>query len=239
VQIEIWSDIVCPWCAIGRARLQQALATFPHASGVDVRYRSFELDPSAPRVREGSQADHLAAKTGRSHAQVATMLEQVSATAAVDGLTFRLDLTRSGNTFDAHRLLHLAAERGIQGAVNERFQTAYFADGEPIGDAAALQRLAVDAGLAADEVVDVLASDRYAAEVRADEAQARALGISGVPFFVIDRRYGVSGAQPVETLLGALHKAWDEQSPLPVVGAHSATHERSPDAACTDDSCAV
>lgn len=254
MQVEIWSDVVCPWCAVGRARFRRALDAFDHADEVTVRWRSFELDVSAPRERPGSQRDHLADKYGRTPAQAQQMLDQMTAAAADEGLTFRFDRARAGNTFDAHRLLHLAHDvavredrSSLQDEVKDLLLTGYLADGEPIGDTAALTRLAVAAGLDRDEVTDVLGGDRYADEVRADEDQARTFGISGVPFFVLDRRYGVSGAQPTEVLLGALREAWESRSTLRPVGETGHTPDRGPDHAhqhanddaCADGSCAV
>ncbi|MEX1163687.1 MAG: DsbA family oxidoreductase [Nitriliruptor sp.] len=250
MQVEIWSDVVCPWCAVGRARFQQALADFAHADEVEIRWRSFELDPSAPRLREVSQRDHLATKYRRTPDEAQAMLDQMTATAAEVGLEFRFDRARAGNTLDAHRLLHLAFERGgsaLQDAVKDRFLTGYLRDGEPIGEVAALTRLAVEAGLDEADVTEVLAGERFTDEVREDETQARVLGISGVPFFVLDARYGVSGAQPAEVLLGALQQAWQERSPLTIVGGstgHAAAtdgdgHDHPAGDACSCDSCAV
>jgi predicted DsbA family dithiol-disulfide isomerase len=241
VQVEIWSDVVCPWCAVGRARFERALAGFAHADEVELRWRSFELDPSAPRVREEDQVSHLAAKYGRTREQAQEMLDQMTATAADEGLTFRFDVSRPGNTFDAHRLLHLAHEVGaaedrasaVQDRVKGRFLEGYLAEGAAIGEVAALRDLATDAGLPLDEIDDVLAGDRYAAEVRTDEEQARAFGISAVPFFVLDRRYGIAGAQPSELLLEALDRAWAERSPLAVLTGHA--HGDG----CTDGGCAT
>jgi predicted DsbA family dithiol-disulfide isomerase len=241
VQLEIWSDVVCPWCAIGRAHLQQALADHPQADEVELRWRSFELDPSAPAVRDGDLRTHLASKYRTSPDEAQVMIEQMSERAAASGLTFRLDRARGGNTFDAHRLLHLAADRGIQDHVKDRFLTAYLTDGVAIGDRAQLAAVAVDAGLDADEVADVLDGDRYADDVRADEAQAHAFGISGVPFFVLDRRLAVSGAQPAAVLRQALDRAFAEAVPLTVVGA-GVGHDHgghAHDDACADGSCAI
>lgn len=244
--IEIWSDVVCPWCAVGRARFERALADFEHADEVEVRWRSFELDPTAPRVRDEDQAAHLAAKYGRTREQAAEMLDQMTATAAAEGLTFRFDLARAGNTFDAHRLLHLAHEVGaargeaaaVQDQLKARLLTGYLSEGAAIGEVDTLRGLAVDAGLPADAVDETLAGDRFAEEVRADEREAQDLAISAVPFFVIDRRYGVAGAQPSEVLLGALRRAWSERSPLTVIGAAD-TSGHAHDDACADGSCAV
>ena len=222
MQVEIWSDIVCPWCAVGKRRFEAALAAFPHADQVAVRWRSFELDPSAPALPDDDLVDQLAAKYGTSRGEAQGMLDRMTATAAADGWAFRLDRARPGNTFDAHRLLHLAADRGRQHAVKEAFVSAYLEDGVAIGDHGALATVAVDAGLDPAEVAEVLASGRYADAVRTDEQQARAYGITGVPFFVLDGRFGVSGAQPPEALLAALQQAWEASSPLTMVDAIAA-----------------
>jgi predicted DsbA family dithiol-disulfide isomerase len=209
--VDVWSDVVCPWCCIGRAHLKQALAEFEHGDSVAVTWRSFQLDPGAPTVATGSLAEQLAGTFGGSPAEIEAMFAGVTARAAAVGLDFRFDRATSGNTVDAHRLLHLARESGRQDALKERFFTAYFTEGEAIGDPATLARLATQVGLDRSEVDDVLATDRYLAEVRADEEQARALQVSGVPFFVIDRRYAVAGAQPAEVLVGVLQRAWAER----------------------------
>ncbi|GAA4553588.1 DsbA family oxidoreductase [Pseudonocardia xishanensis] len=211
MKVEIWSDVACPWCAIGTRRIAAALERFPHE--VEVRYRSFELDPSAPRGYEGDRTERLAAKFGSDVAQVRAMEARVAGIAAEDGLELRFDRARDGNTVDAHRLLHLAWELGgtaLQSRVKSALVTALFTDGEPIGDADALRRVAVAAGLPPSDVDRVLGSDEYLDAVREDEARARRYGISGVPFFVIDGRYGLSGAQPADTLVQALERAWDE-----------------------------
>ncbi|HVY46749.1 MAG TPA: DsbA family oxidoreductase, partial [Minicystis sp.] len=178
LRIDVWSDIACPWCYVGKRRLEAALARLDPPLAVDVVWRAFELDPSAPRVRagEGTYAERLARKYGTSAAQAEAMIRRMVDAAAADGLDFRFDRIRPGNTFDAHRVLHLARERGAQDAVKERFLRAYFTEGEPIGEPEALVRLGASAGLDADEVAAVLASDAHAAEVHADEAEARELG---------------------------------------------------------------
>jgi predicted DsbA family dithiol-disulfide isomerase len=209
MKVEIWSDIVCPWCAIGRKRFFAALERFEHADAVEVRVRSFELDPNAPLAPEGTAAERLAAKYGTSLEQARAMHANVTALAAEEGLAFDYDRARPGNTFDAHRLLQLAWERGVQPALKDRLMRAYFEEGEPISDPETLVRLGAEAGLDPDEARAALAGDAYAAEVREDEATARGFGITGVPFFVFDRRLGVSGAQSPDVLLSALRQAWD------------------------------
>ncbi len=210
LQVEVWSDIACPWCYVGKRRFEAALARFAHAASVDVVWRAFELDPSAPRVRDRSvsYAERLGKKYGKSPQEAQLMLQRMTEVAAADGLEFHFERAQSGNTFDAHRVLHLAHERGVQGAVKERFLRAYMTEGEPIGEPETLARLGGEAGLDAEEVRAVLAGDTYAREVRSDEEQARSAGINGVPFFVFARRYAVSGAQTPEVLLEALTQAW-------------------------------
>jgi predicted DsbA family dithiol-disulfide isomerase len=210
--VEVWSDVVCPWCCVGRAELQRALAGFEHADAVDVTWRSFELDPAAPAIQTASLAEQLSHKLGAGTEQVQAMFAGIAARGAEVGIDFRFDIAQSGNTFDAHRLLHLARAEGKQDVLKDRLFTAYFTEGEAIGDPVTLRRLAIEAGLNPESVEGVLASDRFATEVRADEEEARSLQVSGVPFFVIDRRYGVSGAQPAATLLSALQQAWADRS---------------------------
>lgn len=208
LRIDVWSDLVCPWCAIGNRRLERALEQFPHRDQVEVVWHSFELDPSAPAVHEGDHAGHIADKFGRSRADAQAMIQRIIDLAAEDGLTLRLLDARGGNTFDAHRLLHFAAERGIEPAVRLRLFRGYMTEGQPIGDREVLLRLATEAGLPPDETRAVLHSERYADDVRDDEAAAQAIGIGGVPFFILAGRIGISGAQPVNLFTRALQQAW-------------------------------
>jgi predicted DsbA family dithiol-disulfide isomerase len=214
--VDVWSDVVCPWCYIGKRRFEAALEGFEHRDDVTVLWHSFELDPEAPPVAEGRSAERLAAKYGMSVEEASARQAEITALAAQDGLTYDLAESRGGNTFDAHRLIHLAAEHGLGDAVMERLMNAYFSEREAIGDPDTLQRLAVEAGLPAEEVREVLEGERYADAVRADERAATQIGVRGVPFFVLGRKYGVSGAQPAEVLLQALQQAWDEVAGPPV-----------------------
>jgi predicted DsbA family dithiol-disulfide isomerase len=209
LSVEIWSDVVCPWCYIGKRRFENALAQFEHRDEVEVRYRSFELDPSAPARAEGAPAERLASKYGISVEQAEASNAQLTAMAAAEGLEYHLDRTRGGNTFDAHRLLQLAAERGVQPEVKERLMRGYFTESEPVGDRETLVKLAAEAGLDADEARAALEGDAYAEAVREDETLASRIGIQGVPYFVLGRRFGVSGAQPAELLLEALERSWE------------------------------
>jgi predicted DsbA family dithiol-disulfide isomerase len=207
MRVEIWSDVVCPWCYIGKRRFETALAEFEGAGAVEVVWRSFELDPEAPRVQEGSSVEHLARKYGMSVEQARSSQDRVTQVAAGLGLDYRLADVRRGNSFDAHRLLHLALAHGKQDELKERLLRAYFGEGEPIGEPEVLVRLAVEVGLDGTEAAETLAGDRFAEDVRADEQRARSLGIRGVPFFVLDERYGIEGAQPPESILHALREA--------------------------------
>jgi predicted DsbA family dithiol-disulfide isomerase len=217
VHVEIWSDIACPWCYIGKRRFEAALEGFEHADQVTVTWRSFELDPSAPAERPGDRAVHLAKKYGSSVEHAEQMHQQMTDVAAGEGLDFRFDIARDGNTFDAHRLLHLAEAHRLQDAMKERVMRAYLTEGELMSDHATLQRLAADVGLPEDEVRDVLATDRYAAEVRENEATGTSLGITGVPFFVVDRAFGASGAQSPEVLRDLLDRAWEARPKVEIV----------------------
>lgn len=231
MQIDVWSDIACPWCYVGKRRLERALQEFPHADRVKVVWHAFELDPAAPPERDASisHAARLAKKYGMSVEQAQRRTDQLSETARGEGLSFDFEHIRSGNMFDAHRLVHLARERGVQGAVKERFLKAYLEEGALMSDHPTLVRLATSAGLEEREVTDVLSSDRFAAAVRADEAQAHELGINGVPCFVLDGRFAVSGAQSPEILLSALHQAWSERDQHP--------SELAEGAVCGPDGC--
>jgi predicted DsbA family dithiol-disulfide isomerase len=228
VNVEIWSDIACPWCYVGKRRFEAALEQFEHRDEITVTWRSFELDPGAPAEREGEQAAHIAAKYGMPIEQARQAQQGLTDTAAGDGLEFHLDRARGGNTFDGHRLVHLAATHGRQDAMKERLFAAYLGEGELISDHDTLRRLAAEVGLPADEVVDTLASDRFADEVRDDERTGASLGIRGVPFFVVDRAMGASGAQPPEVLLDVLQQGWDARPRLSVV---------ADGAACGPDGC--
>jgi predicted DsbA family dithiol-disulfide isomerase len=208
--VDIWSDVVCPWCYIGKRRFEAALEQFEHRDDVSVTWHSFELDPTAPAVAEGDPAERLAAKYGMPVEEARRRQDEITELAAQEGLSYDLAGARGGNTFDAHRLIQLGAQHGLADEVKERLMRAYFTEREAIGDRATLARLGEEAGLPADEVAALLDGDRLADVVRADEETATRLGIRGVPFFVLGRRYGLSGAQPAEIVLQALQQAWDE-----------------------------
>jgi predicted DsbA family dithiol-disulfide isomerase len=217
MEIEIWSDVVCPWCYIGTVRLERALAAFEHRDEVQVVYRSFQLDPSAPAVPEGTVVEMLAHKyAGGDVAAARQMIERTDAVAAEEGLQFHHADAPHVRTTDAHRLLHLALDESgpeTQRALKRSLLAAYFTRAENVADPEVLRAAAIGVGLDAGRVEEVLAGDQYADAVQRDVEEARALGANGVPFFVLDRRFGVSGAQPVEVFTQALDQAWSDSHP--------------------------
>lgn len=233
--VEVWSDIACPWCWVGKSRLDAALARFEHAREIDVVYRAFELDPGAPAVREGDYVERLARKYGQSRAGAQAMVDRMAETGAREGLAFDFSKIRGGNSFLAHRLLHLARTRGLQAQVKERMFRGYFGEGAAIGLSDVALGLAVDAGLDTDEASALITTDRFADAVRADEREAQALGVDGVPFFLFGRRYAVGGAQPAELLLRALEQSWREQPMRDENSDESAAAREG--SACSPESC--
>jgi predicted DsbA family dithiol-disulfide isomerase len=207
MKIEVWSDVVCPWCWLGHARLEKALAAFGGKDEVEVVARSFELDPTVPSDLDLPTDTVLAKKFGVSAAQIDAMHERLRSLGAADGIDYRFPLVRTSNTRDAHEVVHLARLRGKEGAMVARLFRANFTEGVRVGDRKELSRLAGDVGLDPAEVEEALADQRFEAVVRQDEAEARSLGISGVPFFLADRKLAVSGAQSVEVLRQMLEKA--------------------------------
>lgn len=234
MRVEIWSDIACPWCYVGKARFEKALDAFPHRDDIEVVHRSFELDPGRAKTDIQPVIRMLTKKYGMSEAQAQAGEENLGTQAAAEGLEYRTRDRDHGNTFDMHRLLHLAKERGRQDELIQLFYKANFAEERSVfGDDERLVELAVSAGLDADEARKVLADPAaYSDEVRADEREAAELGANGVPFFVLDRKYGVSGAQPAEVFAQALEQAWGSHSPLKLIQQDDAE-------ACGPDGCAV
>lgn len=209
MRVEVWSDVVCPWCYLGKRRLERALAGFDHAGEVDVVWRSFQLDPAHRKGLRQPVYEMLAQKFGGTTAQARAMTERVKGLAAAEGLAYDFDRAVVVNTFDAHRLTHLAKAHGLGGEMHERLMHAHFVDGEILDDVDALARLAAEVGVPAAEARRVLAGDEYAVDMEKDIHEARMLGVNGVPFFALDRTYGVSGAQSVEAFLAALRTAYE------------------------------
>jgi predicted DsbA family dithiol-disulfide isomerase len=216
MKVEIWSDVACPWCYIGKRRFEKALDAFEYADDVEVVWRSFQLNPYHPKGVRERHGDSLAAKMGVSMEQVREMNARVTALAAEEGLDYHFERYVVVNTFDAHRLSHLAKASGLGPAMHERLFRAQLVDGDVLDEPDTLVRLGVEIGLPTASVRSMLDSDDYSSDVAADIAEARALGANGVPFFVIDRRFGISGAQPSELFLGALERAREVE---PALGA--------------------
>ena len=213
MDVHIWSDVVCPWCYLGKRRFEHALALFDHRAEIRVMHRSFQLDPSRPRHQTMSRREMLKSKYQLSEQQVQDMDARMEHLADVEGLEYHLtDAGLTGNTLDAHQLLQLGKARGIQDAVIERLYRAYFSEQRSVFDRDSLVTLAGEAGLEQSEARDVLERDAYVDAVTADVLEARALGVSGVPFFVLGGRYGVSGAQATDVFAEALTKAWEEEA---------------------------
>ncbi|WP_439936585.1 DsbA family oxidoreductase [Nocardia sp. N13] len=234
MKIEIWSDVVCPWCYIGKRRIEGALAEFAHADEVEVHWRSFQLDAGAPTEPTEGTATMLARKYGQSPEGAKQMQDRVEAVAAEEGLVYRLADTLHLNTVDAHRVIHLAHQQGgieLQGRVKEALLEAYFTHARNVADHRVLREVADATGLDPARVDEVLGSREFEQEVWADIEQAQAYGASGVPFFVIDQKYGVSGAQPTEVFTQVIEKAWSEAHPRIEV---LATGEE-----CGPDGCAI
>ncbi|MFD8570988.1 DsbA family oxidoreductase [Streptomyces sp. NPDC059639] len=235
MRVEIWTDINCPFCYIGKSRFEQALDAFPHKDEVEVVHRSFELDPTVKKGETGLVVPHIAQKYGISEAQAAANEQGLGQQAASLGLPYLTEGRDYGNSFDLHRLLHLARDKGVQDALIDALYQGNFVDKESVfADEEHVVRLAVGAGLAEADVRGVLADpDVYADAVRADEREAAELGATGVPFFVLDRKYGVSGAQPAEVFTQALTQAWGARSPLTVIDTADGGDT------CGPDGCAV
>jgi predicted DsbA family dithiol-disulfide isomerase len=213
MHVDIWSDIVCPWCYLGKRRFEKALAAFERSDAVQIAHRSFQLDPTRVKGETASRRAMLRSKYRLSEEQVRAMDLKMEQMAAAEGLEYHLtDAGLTGNTLDAHQLVHLAATHGREDEMIERLYKAYFTEQRSVFDIDSLQALAADEGLDAAEVRGALAGGRYVDDVRRDLNEARSLGVTGVPFFVIDGRYGISGAQTTDVFSRALTMAAESRS---------------------------
>jgi len=236
MKVEVWSDFVCPFCYIGKRHFEEALNQFGDKSNVDIVFKSFELDPNA-KVHYDLDMHHLlAAKYGMGVEQAKEMNENVAQRAAEVGLTYHFDSMKPTNTFDSHRLTQYAAQFGKSTEMAERLFKAYFTDSEHIGEHETLISLAAEVGLDPEKVREMLNGDEFSYEVRTDEQEAGSLGIQGVPFFVINRKYAVSGAQPIGVFLNALQKASEEESSFTILNENK---NDSNDPYCADGRCEV
>jgi predicted DsbA family dithiol-disulfide isomerase len=220
VRIDVWSDLVCPFCHLGRRHLELALEEFEHADEIGVVWHSFELDRGALPVDDAPPLERLAERYGTTVDQVRAQHELMAQDAASVGLDFQWERLVGGSSYDAHRLLHLARSLGREREVTDRVMRAWYSEGEALGDRDTLVRLATEAGIDEDAVLDLLGSDQFGIDVRTDEALAAQIGVTSVPTFVLDQKYGVTGAQPVEVMLQAIRQVWDLQGtePEPVAG---------------------
>ena len=222
MRIDVWFDLVCPFCHVGRRRLELAVEQFLAGSAdgdepreIDVVWHSYQLDRSAPAVAEGSNVDRIAAKYGRTREEMVDQHEQMAHDAAEVGLDFQWEKVVGGNSFDAHRVIHLARARGLEQPVTDRIMRGWYTEGAAIGDTDTLVRLAVEGGLGEKDVREMLGSDAYGYDVRADEATANQIGITAVPTYVLDQKFAVTGAQPVEGLVRALELTWEDRHNAP------------------------
>lgn len=211
-KVEIWSDIMCPFCYIGKRHFEEALKTFGHHSEIEIEWKSFQLDPEIPKEREKIEHvyDYLARRKGISHEHSVELHERVVGLAKAAGLAYDFDKAIVANSLDAHRVIQLAKTKNLGGEIEERFFKAYFMDGMDLGDPATLIELGKEIGLEGAEVREALHSDDFAYKVKQDIAEAREIGVQGVPFFVFNRRYAISGAQPVDVFVETLEKAFEE-----------------------------
>jgi predicted DsbA family dithiol-disulfide isomerase len=238
MKIEVWSDFVCPFCYIGKRRLEEALSQFPHRDNVEVEFKSFELDPNSPAYSGKSIHEALASKYGMSIEQAKQANQNVGQQAATVGLTFNFEEMKPTNTFNAHRLAKYAKTLGKEAAITEKLLYAYFTESKNLGDLETLADIAVASGLDREESVKVLEDDKaFANDVRIDQSIAQQYQITGVPFFIVNQKYAISGAQPTSTFAGALQKVWEEENPAPVLQDLSTVNAE--DASCVDGNCVI
>ncbi|MEK3889280.1 DsbA family oxidoreductase [Bacillus sp. FSL K6-3431] len=238
MKIAVWSDFVCPFCYIGKRRLEEALKQFDHRDQIEIEFKSFELDPNAPKDSKQSMQEVLATKYGMSLEKAKEMNASIGEQAASVGLTFNFENMKPTNTFDAHRLAHFAKKQGKDAQLTEKLLYAYFTDSKNVGDQITLANIAETVGIAHEDALTVLNDEQaYADDVRNDQKTAQQIGVRGVPFFVINDKYAISGAQAPETFLGALQKAWEEANATPVLEDVSGNNAEG--TSCTDDGCAV
>lgn len=238
MKIEVWSDFVCPFCYIGKRRLEKAIEQFPHRDQVEVEFKSFELDPNASKFTGKNIHELIASKYGLSIEQAKQSNENIGQQAATVGLSFNFDEMKPTNTFDAHRLGKFAKTVGKEKEITEKLLYSYFTEGKNVGDLEILADIAESVGIERKVALDVLNDkNAYGNDVRIDEGIAQQYRITGVPYFIINQKYAISGAQPIETFQSALQKVWEEEAQTPVFQELSS--EGSNDATCTDESCGI
>ncbi|WP_026691732.1 DsbA family oxidoreductase [Alteribacter aurantiacus] len=231
MNVDVWSDIVCPFCFIGKRRFENALNRFEHKQAVSLTFKSFQLDPNAKKNSGESMHELLASKYNMSFEQARSTTDNVAAQAKEVGLDYDFDNMIPTNTEDAHRLSHYAKQEGKMDKVMERIMYAFFTEGKDVSDHDTLEEIAIDAGLDKEAVKHVLKTDQYGEDVRADQAEGAKIGVQGVPFFVFNGKYAVSGAQPEDAFLDVLEKVWEEEKPVQMMNSQGEN--------CNDGSCSI
>jgi len=230
MKIEIWSDFACPFCYIGKTRFEKALNQFDHKENVEIEYKAYQLNPYAPKEMKGTAAESFAQGHGMTAKQAAERFNMFAQNAKSEGLTYNYDIIQMTNTFDAHRLAKWANQFGLEDKLTSRLMKAYFTDGKNLANQEELAALAEEVGLNKEEALKVLKENQFGDQVNNEITEARQVGVQGVPFFVINRKYGVSGAQATEYFLRALQQIYQEEQPLQKLEAEDA-------GACGDEEC--
>ena len=210
LKVQIWSDIMCPFCYIGKRRIEEALQNFEHKENVEIEWKSYQLDASFVASPEDNMVEHLAEKYRKESDWAQNMLDNMTENAKAAGLDFHFEKAVLANSFNAHRLLHLAKKYNLANDLEELLFKAYLTEGKNVNDLDTLSKLGIEVGLDAEAIAQVLNSDTYGAEVQQDQEEANAIGVQGVPFFVLDNKYAISGAQPATAFLETLEKVWQE-----------------------------
>lgn len=233
MNIEIWSDFACPFCYIGKKRFEQALAKFPHKEDVQVIFKAYQLNPNAPKTMSGTAAESFAKSHNSTVEQAKARFRMFSENAKTVGLVYDYDKIQMTNTFDAHRLAKWANAFGLEAALTDRLMKAYFTEGRNLADSSVLVKLASEVGLDAKQAEAILQSNEFADKAKAEMTEARQIGVQGVPFFVVNRKYGISGAQEEDYFAAALEQIWHEDHPLQTLDGDEDGH------VCTDESCSI
>ncbi|MDI6453515.1 DsbA family oxidoreductase [Peloplasma aerotolerans] len=233
MKIEIWSDFACPFCYIGKKRFDQALSEFKHKNQVEVIYKAYQLNPDAPKVMKKNAYETFAEGHGTTVEQAKQRFEMFTQNAKTVGLTYNYEIIQMTNTFDAHRLAKWANQFGLEDVLTNRLMKAYFTDGLNIANHQSLTNLSKEVGLDEKEALKILATNQYHDQVIAEQQESRQLGVQGVPFFVLNRKYGISGAQQKEYFAQALDQIWQEENPLKVL------NEADQNASCDHDECGI
>lgn len=233
LKIQIWSDVMCPFCYIGKRKIEEAITQFENKDSIEIEWKSFELDPSFVATPNESITDHLAEKYGRDTDWAQSMLENMTENAKNSGLDFHFENSILANSLNAHRLMHLAKKHNLSNELKELLFKAYLTDGKDVNNWNTLEEIGTEAGLPIDEIIELITTNDYTKEVREDQHEAQKLGVTGVPFFVFDNKYAVSGAQPTDVFLKTLEKTWEEGNFTNIIQLQNPTDANS----CGIDGC--